>query len=177
MDNNITFVLYFTLWFIFSLFLSRLLSAYSGKGKYLTVKNKIFSIMLIDGQKPFDKSDSTDKNRVRMSVKGFVTYIINVIVFLSFAVFLALPPMPCRHFDIFSMSADALNYAIPFYSLFILVLAQMFLYAFGLLVNNFKQKYTALSKVFIAIPLILMMCIICLCTGFMIFGIHANILL
>ena len=102
--------------FLLSLIFIRWFAGYDSRrqtGKYVIIKNKTLSTLLLEKMTFLDKNDRTKKDRNKMSVVGLVYYIAAFIVFIISVVFTLVPDIPSEPWAFesakFILFADSLN--------------------------------------------------------------------
>ena len=102
--------------FLLSLIFIRWFAGYDSRrqtGKYVIIKNKTLSTLLLEKMTFLDKNDRTKKDRNKMSVVGLVYYIAAFIVFIISVVFTLVPDIPSKPWAFqsvkFALLADSLN--------------------------------------------------------------------
>ena len=148
--------------FALSIFFVRLLAGYDSrfqKGKYISIKNTVLSIVLLDSMSIYGRTGRLKKDKNKMSFCGIPFYVGVGIVLIINTVFLIIPDMPIEPWGIetnkFIVYANTLNdkiSAIAILILFTLVID----YIAVSIIHLTKEKKPKWIKIFIWIVATLM---------------------
>ena len=148
--------------FALSIFFVRLLAGYDSrfqKGKYISIKNTVLSILLLDSMSIYGRTRRLKKDKNKMSFCGIPFYLGIGIVLITNIVFLIIPDMPIEPWGIetnkFIVYANTLNdkiSAIAILILFTLVID----YIAVSIIHLMKEKKPKWIKIFIWIVAALM---------------------
>ena len=118
--------------FALSIFFVRILAGYDSryqKGKYISIKNTVLSIVLLDSMSIYGKTSRLKKDKNKMDLCSIPLYLYAGIVFIINVIFLIIPDIPIEPWvietDKFIVYANTLNHkisAIAIFSLFALVI-------------------------------------------------------
>ena len=102
--------------FLLSVIFIRVFAGYDSrkeKGKYIVIKSRILSTLLLDEMVMLEKTDRLKKDRNKMSVVGLIYYLAALIVLLLSIIFAFIPAIPCEPWAFesakFILFADSLN--------------------------------------------------------------------
>ena len=130
-----------------------------GKGKYIVIKSRILSTLLLDKMVMLEKSDRLKKDRNKMSIVGLIYYLAALIVLLLSIIFAFIPAIPCEPWAFesakFVLFADSLNDKIVTVAI-TLLLAAVFSYLAVSIVKFTKDTKPTWLRIFIWITACLM---------------------
>ena len=148
--------------FALSIFFVRLLAGYDSrfqKGKYISIKNTVLSIILLDSMSIYGKTRRLKKDKNKMSFCGIPFYLGIGIVLITNIVFLIIPDMPIEPWGIetnkFIVCANTLNDKISAIAILILF-ALVIDYIAVSIIHLMKEKKPKWIKIFIWIVAALM---------------------
>ena len=102
--------------FLLSVIFIRGFAGYDGrkkKGKYIVIKSRILSTLLLDEMVMLEKTYRLKKDRNKMSIVGLIYYLAALIVLITSIVFALVPDIPCESWAFesakFVLFADSLN--------------------------------------------------------------------
>ena len=148
--------------FALSIFFVRLLAGYDSrfqKGKYISIKNTVLSIVLLDSMSIYGRTRRLKKDKNKMSFCGIPFYLGIGIVLITNIVFLIIPDMPIEPWGIetnkFIVYANTLNDKISAIAILILFVSVIDYIAMSI-INSTKETKPKWIKVFIWIVSALM---------------------
>ena len=141
--------------FVMSIFFIRLLAGYDSrfqKGKYVSVKNTVFSKIVLDNMSVYSKTRRLKKDRNKMAVCGVCLYSALIAVLFINIVFLIIPDIPCEDWGIdtghFMVFTNTFNDKISAISILLLFLSTIVCTAFAI-VSSAKEITPKWVKVFV----------------------------
>ena len=134
------------------------------KGKYIIIKSRILSTLLLDEMVMLEKTYRLKKDRNKMSIVGLIYYLAALIVLITSIVFALVPDIPCEPWAFesakFVLFADSLNDKIVTVAI-TLLLAAVFSYLAVSIVKFTKDTKPTWLRIFIWITACLMILISC----------------
>ena len=137
------------------------------KGKYIVIKSRILSTLLLDEMVMLEKTYRLKKDRNKMSIVGLIYYLVALVVLIISIVFALIPNIPCEPWAFesakFVLFADSLNDKIVTVAI-TLLLAAVFSYLAVSIVKFTKDTKPTWLKIFIWITaclIILISCFLC----------------
>ena len=134
------------------------------KGKYIVIKSRILSTLLLDEMVMFEGTYRLKKDRNKMSIVGLIYYLVALVVLIISIVFALVPDIPCEPWAFesakFVLFADSLNDKIVTVAI-TLLLAAVFSYLAVSIVKFTKDTKPTWLKIFIWITACLMILISC----------------
>ena len=113
--------------FVLLIFIIRILSGYDSryqKGKYISIKNTVLSVVLLDSMSIYRRTNRLKEDKNKMSICGIPFYLGIGIVFIINVIFLIIPDIPIEPWGIetnkFIVYANTLNHKISAIAIFIL---------------------------------------------------------
>ena len=160
--------------FLLSVIFIRIFAGYDSrkeKGKYIVIKSRILSTLLLDEMVMLEKTDRLKKDRNKMSVVGLIYYLAALIVLLLSIIFAFIPAIPCEPWAFesakFVLFADSVNDKIVTVAI-TLLLAAVFSYLAVSIVKFTKDTKPTWLRIFIWITVCLMILISCFLCVYMI---------
>ena len=160
--------------FLLSVIFIRVFAGYDSrkeKGKYIVIKSRILSTLLLDEMVMLEKTDRLKKDRNKMSVVGLIYYLAALIVLLLSIIFAFIPAIPCEPWAFesakFVLFADSVNDKIVTVAI-TLLLAAVFSYLAVSIVKFTKDTKPTWLRIFIWITVCLMILISCFLCVYMI---------
>lgn len=102
--------------FLLSVIFIRIFAGYDSrkeKGKYIVIKSRILSTLLLDEMDMLEKTDRLKKDRNKMSILGLIYYLAALIILILSIVLALIPNIPCEPWAFesakFILVADSLN--------------------------------------------------------------------
>ena len=148
--------------FALSIFFVRLLAGYDSrfqKGKYISIKNTVLSIVLLDSMSIYGTTRRLKKDKNKMSFCGIPFYVGVGIVLIINTVFLIIPDMPIEPWGIetnkFIVYANTLNDKISAIAILILFVSVIDYIAMSI-INSTKETKPKWIKIFVWIVAALM---------------------
>ena len=148
--------------FLFSVIFIRGFAGYDSrkkKGKYIVIKSRILSTLLLDEMVMLEKTYRLKKDRNKMSIVGLIYYLVALVVLIISIVFALIPNIPCEPWTFesakFVLFADSLNDKIVTVAI-TLLLAAIFSYLAVSIVKFTKDTKPTWLKIFIWITACLM---------------------
>lgn len=134
------------------------------KGKYIVIKSRILSTLLLDEMVMLEKTYRLKKDRNKMSIVGLIYYLAALIVLLLSITFAFIPAIPCEPWAFesakFVLFADSLNDKIVTVAI-TLLLSAVWDYIAVSIVKMTKDTKPTWLKIFIWITACLMILISC----------------
>ena len=134
------------------------------KGKYIVIKSRILSTLLLDEMVMLEKTYRLKKDRNKMSIVGLIYYLAALIVLLLSIIFAFIPAIPCEPWAFesakFVLFADSLNDKIVTVAI-TLLLSAVWDYIAVSIVKMTKDTKPTWLKIFIWITACLMILISC----------------
>ena len=153
--------------FLFTLIFIRGFTGYDSrkkKGKYIVIKSRILSTLLLDEMVMLEKTYRLKKDRNKMSILGLIYYLAALIVLLLSIIFVFIPAIPCEPWAFesakFVLFADSLNDKIVTVAI-TLLLSAVWDYIAVSIVKMTKDTKPTWLKIFIWITACLMILISC----------------
>lgn len=160
--------------FLLSVIFIRIFAGYDSrkeKGKYIVIKSRILSTLLLDEMVMLEKTDRLKKDRNKMSILGLIYYLAALIVLLLSIIFAFIPAIPCEPWafesEKFVLFADSVNDKIVTVSI-TLLFAAAFSYLAVSIVKFTKDTKPTWLRIFIWITVCLMILISCFLCVYMI---------
>ena len=160
--------------FLLSVIFIRIFAGYDSrkeKGKYIVIKSRILSTLLLDEMVMLEKTDRLKKDRNKMSILGLIYYLAALIVLLLSIIFAFIPAIPCEPWafesEKFVLFADSVNDKIVTVSI-TLLFAAVFSYLAVSIVKFTKDTKPTWLRIFIWITVCLMILISCFLCVYMI---------
>ena len=160
--------------FLLSVIFIRIFAGYDSrkeKGKYIVIKSRILSTLLLDEMDMLEKTDRLKKDRNKMSIVGLIYYLVALVVLIISIVFALIPNIPCEPWAFesakFVLFADSVNDKIVTVAI-TLLLAAVFSYLAVSIVKFTKDTKPTWLRIFIWITVCLMILISCFLCVYMI---------
>lgn len=160
--------------FLLSVIFIRVFAGYDSrkeKGKYIVIKSRILSTLLLDEMDMLEKTDRLKKDRNKMSIVGLIYYLVALVVLIISIVFALIPNIPCEPWAFesakFVLFADSVNDKIVTVAI-TLLLAAVFSYLAVSIVKFTKDTKPTWLRIFIWITACLMILISCFLCVYMI---------
>ena len=148
--------------FILLIFFIRILAGYDSryqKGKYISIKNTVLSVILLDNISIYGRTKRLKQDKNKMAICGIPFYLGMGIVLITNIIFLIIPDIPIEPFGIktdkFIVYADTLNDKVSAIAIFILF-ASVVAYIAISIIHLTKETKPKWIKVFIWIAASLM---------------------
>ena len=148
--------------FAMSIFMIRIFAGYDSRyqnGKYLSVKNKALSKILLDSMSMYSKIKRPEKDRNKMSICGIPFYVAAGVVLLVNLIFLFVDDIPIEPWGIetekFIVYANTLNDKISAIGI-LLLFASVIGYAAIAIIRSTKEVTPKWLKIFIWVVAVIM---------------------
>ena len=165
---------------VMSIFFIRILSGYDSRyqrGKYLSLKNKVLSKILLDSTSIYSRTKRLKKDKNKMSICGISFYVAAAVVLLINLVFLFVADIPIEPWvietDKFIVYANTFNDKISAISILLLFSSVIGYIAFTI-IHSTKETKPKWIKIFVWVVAVIMILTAVLSSGYFLIELVAS---